>query len=59
MIKPIQAATFNSLLPGLVADIFDQNGKPVTDNVGELVIKKPWVGMTNGFWQDSQKYVET
>jgi acetyl-CoA synthetase len=27
--------------------------------VGELVVRKPWVGMTKGFWRDDTRYVET
>jgi acetyl-CoA synthetase len=26
--------------------------------VGELVIRKPWVGMTRGFWKDPDRYIE-
>jgi acetyl-CoA synthetase len=31
----------------------------VRGEVGELVITRPWPGMTQGFWQDSQRYEET
>jgi acetyl-CoA synthetase len=27
--------------------------------VGELVIRKPWIGMTRGFWRDRERYLET
>ncbi len=27
--------------------------------VGELVIRKPWPGMTRGFWRDPEKYLAT
>ena len=27
--------------------------------VGELVIRKPWIGMTRGFWKDRQRYLDT
>jgi acetyl-CoA synthetase len=41
-------------------DILDENGEPVGPNqVGELVIKQPWIGMARGFWQEKERYLET
>jgi acetyl-CoA synthetase len=41
-------------------DILDENGQPVGPNqVGELVIKQPWIGMARGFWQERERYLET
>jgi acetyl-CoA synthetase len=31
----------------------------VRNSVGELVIRAPWIGMTRGFWQDEQRYLDT
>jgi acetyl-CoA synthetase len=39
--------------------VFDEDGKPLRNAVGELVIKAPWIGMTRGFWKDPQRYLET
>jgi len=40
--------------------ILDENGEPVGPNqVGELVIKQPWIGMARGFWQEKERYLET
>ena len=33
--------------------------QPVRGEVGELVIRKPWAGMTRGFWSDRDRYLET
>jgi len=41
------------------ADVVDENGQPVRQAVGELVIRKPWIGMTRGFWKDRQRYLDT
>jgi acetyl-CoA synthetase len=27
--------------------------------VGELVVRQPWIGMTRGFWKDPERYIET
>ena len=41
-------------------DILDENGESVGPNqVGELVIKQPWIGMARGFWQEKERYLET
>jgi acetyl-CoA synthetase len=43
----------------MAADVVDEDGNPLRNAVGELVIKAPWIGMTRGFWQDRQRYLET
>ena len=40
-------------------DVFDPTGKPVRGEVGELVCKQPWPGMTRGIWGDPDRYMET
>ena len=37
----------------------DDRGQPVRGEVGELVVRAPWMGMTHGFWNDTQRYEET
>jgi acetyl-CoA synthetase len=56
---PIKPCSFTNAVPGMVADIVDEAGEPVRGEVGELVIREPWVGMTNGFWRDNERYVDT
>ena len=58
LLKPIAPVTFNSPIPGMKADVFNSLGQSVTDEVGELVITKPWVGMTKGFWLENDRYEE-
>ena len=41
------------------ADVVDETGEPVRGEVGELVIRKPWIGMTRGFWNDDERYLES
>lgn len=57
--KPIAPIGFNSPLPGMDADVYSADGKPVRGEVGELVIKQPWVGMAKGFWQEPERYEKT
>lgn len=55
---PIQPCSFSGPVPGIDADVVDEQGRPVRGGVGELVIRKPWPGMTRGFWKDPQRYAE-
>ncbi len=58
-IRPQKPCAFTGPVPGMDANVFDQAGNPVRGEVGELVIRQPWVGMTNGFWNDPGRYEET
>jgi acetyl-CoA synthetase len=40
-------------------DVFDDAGRPLRGEVGELVCKRPWPGMTRGIWGDPERYRET
>ena len=40
-------------------DVYDDSGQPVRGEVGELVCKRPWPGMTRGLWRDPERFLET
>jgi acetyl-CoA synthetase len=56
---PLKPTAFSGPCPGIAADVVDETGNPVRNQVGELVIRTPWIGMTRGFWQDEQRYLDT
>jgi acetyl-CoA synthetase len=56
---PIKACGFAGPIPGIAAAVADESGRPVRGRVGELVIRGPWPGMTQGFWNDPARYEET
>ena len=58
-IAPIKPCSFTGPIPGMAAEVFDDGGRPVRGAVGELVVTKPWPGMTAGFWRDPARYEET
>jgi acetyl-CoA synthetase len=58
-LRPMKPCSFNSVVPGMAVDVYDENGRPVRNEVGELVITNAWPGMTRGFWRDRQRYLET
>ena len=58
-IHPQKPCSFNGPVPGVPADVVDDEGRSLRGEVGELAIRGPWVGMTSGFWHDRQRYEET
>jgi acetyl-CoA synthetase len=56
---PMAAASFTAPLPGVDAAVFDQDGKPVVGEIGELVVRNTFPGMTHAFWQDRGRYLAT
>ena len=56
---PIEPTAFAGPVPGIAADVADPQGRALRGAVGELVIRKPWPGMTRGFWRDPDKYLAT
>ena len=59
VVRPIVAGGFNAVSPGIALDVLDEAGQPVRDQVGELSILQPFVGMTRAFWDDRERYLET
>jgi acetyl-CoA synthetase len=58
-ITPLKSTAFSAPCPGIAADVFDEDGHSIRNQVGELVIKAPWIGMTRGFWKDPDRYIQT
>ena len=57
---PLKPGTNGPPLPGIDADVVDDNGKPVPPGQrGYLVIKKPWPGLMLTIWKDPDRYVKT
>jgi acetyl-CoA synthetase len=61
---PLSANCFHGPCPGMVADVVNPDGVPVRNEVGELVIREPWIGKTDSFWQsatqrDDARYLAT
>ncbi|WP_323098267.1 acetate--CoA ligase [Intrasporangium sp. YIM S08009] len=48
-------------IPGISAEILDDEGQPFTtpEQVGYLVLTKPWPSMLRGIWGDPERYKET
>ena len=58
LLTPVRATSFAGPNVGVAADVVDAVGRPVRGSVGELVIRQPLPGMTRGFWNDPDRYLE-
>jgi acetyl-CoA synthetase len=59
VLTPIKPCAFAGPPPGIAADVVDDAGRPVRNQVGELVVRAPWMGMTHSFWKDDERYEQT
>jgi acetyl-CoA synthetase len=66
MISPLPGVTHGKPgaamrpLPGIEADVVDDQGKPVPNGGGGfLVVKEPWPSMLRTIWGDDERYVKT
>jgi acetyl-CoA synthetase len=59
VLTPMKPCSFAGPPPGIAADVVDDAGRPVRNQVGELVVRAPWIGMTRGFWKDADRYEQT
>ena len=46
-------------LPGIFAEIVDDNGTPVAQGGGYLTIVRPWPSMLRGIWGDPERFRQT
>jgi acetyl-CoA synthetase len=58
-VEELKVCSLGGASHGMDVDVFDPDGNPVRGEVGELVCKRPWPGMTRGIWGDPERYMET
>ncbi|MDQ3865948.1 MAG: AMP-binding protein [Actinomycetota bacterium] len=56
---PIKECSLGGPALGMAMDVVDAEGRRIRGEVGELVCRKPFPGMTRGFWRDPERYLET
>ena len=59
--EPIKACSVGGPALGMAMDVLDPEGRSLvgTGEVGELVCRRPFPGMTRGFWNDPERYLDT
>jgi acetyl-CoA synthetase len=58
-VEPLKPMSLGGPSLGMAVDVYDDEGKPLREAVGELVCTKPWPGMTRGLYKDPDRYIET
>jgi len=58
--EPIKECSVGGPTPGMAMDVLDTDGRSLvgTGEVGELVCRKPFPGMTRGFWGDPERFLD-
>jgi acetyl-CoA synthetase len=59
IVKPIRPAGFNTVSPGISAFVASGDGMRLGGSVGELAVTAPFLGMTQAFWEDRERYLDT
>ncbi|MCY4256701.1 MAG: acetate--CoA ligase [bacterium] len=65
MISPLPGVTHTKPgsathpIPGVFAELVDDNGLPVAQGGGYLTITRPWPSMLRGIWGDPERYQQT
>jgi acetyl-CoA synthetase len=65
MISPIPGLTAAKpgcamrALPGISAEVVDNDGNPVPEGQGLLVLRRPWPGMLRTLYKDPERFLET
>ena len=56
---PTKVCSLGSPALGMAIDVYGPDAKPVRGEVGELVCTKPWPAQTRGFWNHSERYIQS
>ena len=59
LLQGIKPTSLGKPALGVDADVYDDEGAPLRGEVGELVIRGSWPGMTRGFWGEPDRYLAT
>ena len=59
--EPIKECSVGGPAPGMAMDVLGPDGESLvgSGDVGELVCRRPFPGMTRGFWGDPERFLDT
>ena len=58
-ITPLKPGSATRALPGMFTEVYNEEGKPVQNAGGNLVILHPWPGMLRGIHKSPDRYKQT
>jgi acetyl-CoA synthetase len=59
VLRPLKPCSFNTAVPGVFADVVNEQGQSMRGEVGYLAVRNLNPGMTRGFWRAPERYIET
>ena len=59
VLLPMKPMSFCGPTMGVATDVVDAAGAPLRGDVGELVVRAPWPGMTKGLWREPERYLDS
>jgi len=59
VLRPIYPFGFNSVVTDVDAAVMDEDAEVSPGEIGELVLRRPMVGLTAGLWRDPDRYIES
>jgi acetyl-CoA synthetase len=57
--EPVKPVSLGFPALGQDMDVVAGDGTPVRGEVGELICRRPWPGMTRGIWGDDERYLDS
>ncbi|MCK5459422.1 MAG: AMP-binding protein, partial [Thermoplasmatales archaeon] len=58
-LTPLKPGSATKALPGLSAEVYNEQAEPVQNAGGNLVLTHPWPGMLRGIYKNPERYQET
>ena len=58
-ITPLKPGSATKALPGMSAEVYNEEGKAVQNAGGNLVLTHPWPGMLRGIYKNPERYEQT
>ena len=58
-VTPTKPGSATLPLPGIEADVLDENGEELDEGQGYLVLKRPWPSMLRTLYREEDRFVET
>jgi len=59
VLRPIYPIGFNSIVTDVDAGAMHGDAEAAPGEIGELVLRRPMVGLTAGLWQDPDRFIES
>ncbi len=59
VLRPIHPLGFNAAVTDVDVVVFDDGAETPVGTVGEIVLRRPMLGMTQGLWQEPERYLES